>query len=602
MAIDSDNTTLSKGDEDGDTYRSIVDENQVKTQVVASGGQAPDGSINIAGNGLAFSTATPLANGATYDSGILNLSGHTQVQTDVLSNKNGTITVDFCRDADGTDILRTLTVPYVGGSGFQMFSAPAFTPYVRYRFTCDETGQTDFYFDTKFLNTALSPQLLRLDAFIAPAMSASLGRNILVGKTDGGDSYQNVAIDNQANLQVAIAEPRTAFGEVMVAEFTPVTQLDFVYGVNNVTTKTAVTGSGQVTNGNGMVSVETTAATSSSAVAYSSRVLKYRPGQGALVRFTALFTTGAANSTQYAGTGFSDLQNGIFFGYEGTSFGISLVKAGTPTHIAQADWNVDVMDGTGGDNNPSGQSLDPTLGNVYQIKYQYLGFGALYFYVEDSATGSFVLVHVIRYANLNSTPSLYNPSMPILWGVKNTTNNTNIVVKGGSGMGAVEGKRELLGPRHGENTTKTTVTTQIAAFTLKNATTYNTIENGGAVRIRTVTFGSNTGGVGNGITYLRFIKNATLGGTLNFVPHDGSTSDNGVTITNGNSVVSIDKGGTTVTGGNTEYNSIVAIGNSMSENITDLELFIGPGETMTFAIESTASATVGVGMTWSEDL
>jgi hypothetical protein len=31
-------------------------------------------------------------------------------------------------------------------------------------------------------------------------------------------------------------------------------------------------------------------------------------------------------------------------------------------------------------------------------------------------------------------------------------------------------------------------------------------------------------------------------------------------------------------------------------------LYIAPGETLTFAIESTQSATVGVGMTWSEDL
>jgi hypothetical protein len=64
-----------------------------------------------------------------------------------------------------------------------MFSAPAFTPYVRYRFTADEAGQADFYFDTKFLTTALSAQVLGADAFISSAMSASLTRSVLVGKT-----------------------------------------------------------------------------------------------------------------------------------------------------------------------------------------------------------------------------------------------------------------------------------------------------------------------------------------------------------------------------------------------------------------------------------
>ena len=550
---------------------------------------------------VAFSSATLLSNGQTYDSGVLSLVGYSQVQTDVLSNVDGTVTIQFIRDAAGTDVLRTLVIPYVGGSGYQMFSAPAFAPYVRYQFTCDAAGQTDFYFDTKVLSTALSPQILGIDAFISPNMVANLNRSVLVGKTVG-DVYQNVGIDNSGHLKTAILEPITAFGEVMTAESTPVVQVDFVYGVNDVTTKTSVTGSGSVTNGNGMVSASTTAATSSSAVVYSSRNLKYRPGQGALVRFTAMFTTGASGSFQYAGIGFPNLDDGLFFGFNETAFGICNLNNGTPSWVTQANWNVDVMDGTGSDSNPSGQLLDPTKGNVFQIKYQYLGFGALYFYVENKETGNFNLVHIIKYANTYTVPSLYNPSMPLLWAVENTTNNTDIVVKAGSGMAAVEGKRSYLGPRHGESNTKTSVTTQVAAFSLKNCSTYNTIVNGGLVRIRTVTFGSNTGGAGNGVTYLRITKDATLGGTPAFSPHDGSTADNGDTITSGNSVVSFDTAGTTVTGGNIEYNAIVAVGNSMYADVTDLDIYIAPGEILTFAIESTQSATVGVGVTWSEDL
>jgi hypothetical protein len=71
---------------------------------------------------LGFSTSALLGNGATYDSGVLSLNGYTQVQTDVLSDVDGTIVVDFIRDSGGTDILRTLTIPYTGGSGYQMFS------------------------------------------------------------------------------------------------------------------------------------------------------------------------------------------------------------------------------------------------------------------------------------------------------------------------------------------------------------------------------------------------------------------------------------------------------------------------------------------------
>ena len=557
----------------------------------------PTGSTRIA-----FSTFALLGNGATYDSGVLSLIGYSQVQTDVLSNVDGTVTIQFCRDDAGADVLRTLTIPYTGGSGYQMFSAPAFTPYVRYQFTADAAGQTDFYFDTKFLNTALSPQVLGLDSFISPKMVSTLNRSILVGRTKGGESYENVNIDAQQNLEVSIQSPKTAFGEISVAEVTPVIQLDFVYGVNDVTTKTSTTGTGTVSNGNGMVSASTGASASSSAVVYSSRNLKYRPGQGALIRFTALFTTGVANSRQVAGMGFPSLDDGLFFGYDGTDFSICNVKNSVWDCVPQASWNVDVMDGTGGVTNPSGMLLDPTKGQVYQIKYQYLGFGCLQFYLEAKESGDFVLVHIIKYANTNTVPSLYNPSMPLLWAAVNTTNTSDLIVKGASGMAGVEGHVRYLGPRHGESNTRTTVTTQIAAFTLKNATTYNTILNGGLVRVRSITFGSNTGGAGNGVTYLRIVKDATLGGTPVYTPHDGSTSDNGTTITNGNSVVSVDTAGTTVTGGNVEWNGIVAVGNSMAADVTELDLYIAPGETLTFAIESTQSATVGVGMTWSEDL
>lgn len=158
---------------------------------------------------LAFSTTTPLANGETYDSGYISLVGQTQVQTSVLSDVDGTITINFCNDTGapagspegehfGVDITRTLTIPYVGGSGFQMFAAPAFTPFVRYRFTADAAGQTDFLFDTKITRHAIQPQLLGVEAFISPAMSSELVRSVLVGKTGAGN-YSNVSVVETTN-------------------------------------------------------------------------------------------------------------------------------------------------------------------------------------------------------------------------------------------------------------------------------------------------------------------------------------------------------------------------------------------------------------------
>lgn len=184
--------------------------------------------INTPSSGLAFSTTALLGNGVTYSSGFLNAKDYNQVQTHVLSNKNGTIVITFTQDSGGTDILRTLTIPYTGGSGFKMFSAPAFTSYVEYSFTCDEVGQTDFYFDTKFLTASLSGQLLGMEDFISPGMVANLGRNVQVG-TNPNNVYINTpapGIDNNNSTDTPLgiagvfmgAWSRVdLFGEVKVA-------------------------------------------------------------------------------------------------------------------------------------------------------------------------------------------------------------------------------------------------------------------------------------------------------------------------------------------------------------------------------------------------
>ena len=231
---EGDNITVQDKDNDNQTWNiNFADiQNEAGSSVGASVGAVLDyigalstAEIELLSSTLGFSTSTLLTNGQTYDSTILDLSTWTQVQTNVLSDKNGTIVIDFVRDAAGTDILRTLTIPYVGGSGFKMFSSVAFTPYVRYRFTCDETGQTDFYFDTKFTKTSLSPQILDLNAFVSSSMVATMNRSLLLGQ-DGDGSFSNVSVVETSNddgtyhsLQVVDgARPSQLFGRVKVSE------------------------------------------------------------------------------------------------------------------------------------------------------------------------------------------------------------------------------------------------------------------------------------------------------------------------------------------------------------------------------------------------
>jgi hypothetical protein len=103
----------------------------------------------------------------------------------------------------------------------------------------------------------------------------------------------------------------------------------------------------------------------------------------------------------------------------------------TYQYIPQLEWNIDNCLGQnnqtlqiGYDRNPSGFELDPALGNVYRIVFQYLGFGAITFSIENPETGYFITVHQIKYANtkdISFGPSITSPNFKIGFGIENTS-------------------------------------------------------------------------------------------------------------------------------------------------------------------------------------
>ena len=134
----------------------------------------------------AFITTALLANGATFTAPVVDVNGYSQVQTEILASHDGTINIDFCADIGCTDVVRSLSIPYTASGGYQFFAAPAFGNYIKYEFTNGAVTQTDFYYTTKILTTAISPQLLTTNAFIAPSMVTTLGRSITVGQNPSG--------------------------------------------------------------------------------------------------------------------------------------------------------------------------------------------------------------------------------------------------------------------------------------------------------------------------------------------------------------------------------------------------------------------------------
>jgi hypothetical protein len=430
-------------------------------------------------------------------------------------------------------------------------------------------------------------------------------RTIIWGKTLGGGVYEPVATNGDNSLVVSIAEPSTAFGEMNTAENTPTCQVDFIYGINtNLTSNTTASG-GLVQWYDGMANVATTATVSSSASLLSKRYVRYRPGEGVKGRWTAMFTTGVAGNTQLAGLA-SDSTDGMFYGYNGTSFGIMYRNRSVDTWTPQASWNVDPM--MNGVASTSGQVLDPTKLNVYQVKFQYLGGGNMFFYVLNSFTGRFVLVNVIRNANTSTQTNFRNPSMNMLWTTYNSVSSTAVCkVSGGSCALFVEGMRVFLGPLNSEDAYLTAVpnTTLTSVMGVRNATTFNGIPNRAFLHLRSVSVAIN-GGTTATIVILRILRNYTSGPTV-FVPIQGTTSNNGVTITNGQSCassnVSAPTGYVTVSGGTQIFSTVVSATSLAVIDLTPYEISVFPGDTVSFAAYGTASTPlVGVSAVWNEDI
>lgn len=266
--------------------------------------------------------------GKVYKTGILDIDGYTQVQTHILSSHNGKLIIRWYRDDIGNDIVRELGILYTSAEGFRLYSAPVFSQYNEYIFYHQGgTDQTDFFLDTRFLNQSLSAQILALDAFIAPSMVANVTRSVLTAQKPNSQ-YSNVRMDAVGNLDVNIDGPLMPFNSLHTESFTPVFQVNGVYGINPLLMSDSSNGSslgGSASIVNSAFSCNTTTNIFGNATLQSVKRLKYRPGQGSIMRFTAKFTAGgAANTYQVVGMGHPE--DGYYIGYKDTTFGILAVS------------------------------------------------------------------------------------------------------------------------------------------------------------------------------------------------------------------------------------------------------------------------------------
>jgi len=377
-----------------------------------------------------------------------------------------------------------------------------------------------------------------------------------------------------------LVDQQTAFGEVEVAQKVGMIYGKFTYNLNTELFKDNSTGSGSVTVTPPFSITSSGAATSSKGILNSVNVLEYFPGTGGATYFTAIFDTPKTGNNQLVGIG--DLVNGFFIGYNNETFSILRRSAGVDTFVGQSSFNVDTLDGNG----ESGMTIDTTKGNVFKIQYQWLGFGQIDFFVENPETGLLIIFHQIKYTNANTDVSIQQPSLPFQVESSNTTNATDVVIKVPSLSAYTQGiTSNAAFLTHGSSNSVTAVSAERAILTIRNNATFASVTNYIRISPKIVSITSD----GTKSSTFAIYRNATLGGTPNFVDFNSNSS-----------VVAIDKAGTTVTGG-----TLIAtfdIGKVSNEiiNLDFSSIILHPGDTMTISVASSSNTDATASITWQE--
>jgi hypothetical protein len=148
----------------------------------------------------------------------------------------------------------------------------------------------------------------------------------------------------------------------------------------------------------------------------TTKVFPYQPGKSLQVMQTFAFAPAKTNLRQRAG--YFSRQNGFYLEQDGTS--VYLVKRSyvtgsvVETRVAQANWNIDPLNGSG----PSDIVLDLSKAQILWSEYEWLGVGSVR--IGFAIDGYFIPVHAFHHANRTDTTYITTASLPVRFEIENT--------------------------------------------------------------------------------------------------------------------------------------------------------------------------------------
>jgi hypothetical protein len=215
-----------------------------------------------------------------------------------------------------------------------------------------------------------------------------------------------------------------AFGKLRTSS--PYTLFDnsFRYGDNAQKWNSGTSGTATVSHLDNESSMSLAIGTASgdSIIRETKHVFKYQPGKSLQVINSFVMATPKANLRQRVG--YFGVNDGVYFMTLNTEkyFVIRKSTSGsvddTTERVAQSAWNLDTLDGSGDQNNPSGIELDVTKTQIFWMDIEWLGVGSVR--CGFVINGVFVICHVFHHANSLTAVYMKTADLPVRLEITNT--------------------------------------------------------------------------------------------------------------------------------------------------------------------------------------
>ena len=243
---------------------------------------------------------------------------------------------------------------------------------------------------------------------------------------DGTSIFEVVMLADQYGNVIGPANPSgmavDAFGRARVSN--PLTLFDSYnrYDANGkFHTATVSGGSTTFVANTAALQMNLTTANNAQVIRESKRVFAYQPGKSLQILQTFIMNPAKEGLRQRVG--YFNGENGIFLELDGDT--LSFVKRSnatstpTDTKVAQANWNLDTLDGTG----PSALTLDISKAQIIFIDVEWLGLGTVR--VGFVINGQLIHCHSFHHANEIDGPYMTTACLPVRYEITNTAETAN---------------------------------------------------------------------------------------------------------------------------------------------------------------------------------